>query len=112
MVDQQLGVHAEKLVEKVLVVIFPGAAQRTAGHVAHGMQPDGFQLSGVAGAHPPKIRQGPMIPEVLAVGKLVQLRNANAVRIRRDPLSPDVHGDLAQIQIRPDPCGGGDAGLT
>lgn len=51
-----------------------------------------------------------MVPERPAVAHLVQLRNADAVLIRRDVLGPDVHGDLGQVQVGADARRGGDAG--
>lgn len=52
-----------------------------------------------------------MVPQQIAEALLVELGNAHAVRIRRDVLCHDVHGQLCEIQVRADARRGGDAGL-
>ena len=46
----------------------------------------------------------------MSVALLRQLGNADAVLVRRNAFGPDVHGDLAEIEVRPDARRGGDAG--
>ena len=103
-VDEQLGVYAEHAVERLRV------RETEARHVAHRIKPAGGEPFGVARAEPPEVRQRLVIPEQLAVAALGQLRNADAVLVRRTLFGPDVHGDLAQIEVRADPRRGGDAG--
>ena len=50
-----------------------------------------------------------MVPQVAAVALLVQFGDAHAVRVRLGVLGPDVHGDLAEVEVGPDARGGGDA---
>ena len=51
-----------------------------------------------------------MAPQQFAVGTLGQFCNPDTVFIGLYMFGHDVHGDLCQIHIRPDPSGGGDAG--
>ena len=103
-IDQQLGVDAEKPVEKPLV------PHGLTGHIAHCEHVVRFELSADPLADAPKICQRTVIPQVLPVSEFVQLRDADAVLICGNVLGIDVHGDLAEIEIAADPCGGGDAG--
>ena len=107
-VDEELRVHAEHFIEQFLVVIIRRLADGAAGDIPHGVKSFGLQLPGIAGPHPPKVCQGPMVPQILAVALLRQLGDADAVFVRRDALGPDVHSDFAQVQVRPDPRRGGD----
>ena len=50
-----------------------------------------------------------MRPELPAVAHFVKLRDADAIFIRRDMLCHDVHGDLAEVEIRSDARRGRDA---
>ena len=109
-VDEELGVDAEHPVEQLLVVVFAGVPEGAAGDVAHGVKSGGFQLPGVALAHPPEVRQGAVIPELFPVTQLIQLGDADAVLIRRNVLRHDVHGHLAEVEIAADARRGGDAG--
>ena len=109
-VDEELGVDAEQPVEQLLVVVFAGFPEGAAGDVAHGVKSGGFQLPGVALAHPPEVRQGAVIPELFPVAQLIQLGDADAVLIRRNVLRHDVHGHLAEVEVAADARRGGDAG--
>jgi len=109
-VDEELGVDTEHPVEQLLVVVFAGFAEGAAGDVAHGVEASGFQLPGVALAHPPEVRQGAVSPELFPVTQLIQLGDADAVLIRRNVLRHDVHGHLAEVEIAADARRGGDAG--
>ena len=51
-----------------------------------------------------------MIPQFFTVAPLVQFGDADTVFVRRHMLGFDVHGDLAEIQIRADACRCRDAG--
>ena len=93
----------------VIGLIIRGLADGTPGDVPHRVESLRLQLSGVAGPHPPEVCQGPVGPEIPAVALLRQLGNADAVLIRRDAFGPNIHGDLAQVQVRPDARRGGDA---
>ena len=53
-----------------------------------------------------------MIPQQAPVRRLVEFGDAHPVRPGRDVLGDDIHGNLGQVQVRPDAGGGGDAGLT
>ena len=109
MVDEQLRIDAEKLVKQFLVVIIRGLANGTTGNVAHGVESLRLQLFGVAFPYPPEIRKGTVGPEVMAVALLRQLCDAGTVLVRRDALSPDVHGNFAEVEIRPDARRGGNS---
>ena len=103
MVNQQLCVDPKQLIEQILVL------QGAAGNIAHGIDAMGLQLSGVPAANPPEIGEGPVLPQQAAVGALVQLGDADAVDVRVDVLRNDIHSDLAEIEVAPDPSRGGDA---
>ena len=105
-VDEQLGVHAEQVVEHVLV------QKRLARDVAHRIKAAGFQAAGVAGAHAPEIRQRTVLPQEPSVAHFVQLGNAHAVFIRRNVLRADVQRDFAEVQVRADARRGRDAGCA
>ena len=105
MVEQQSGVDTEGAIEPLLVPFRPR------GDVAHRVHSGGLEPARVARPEPPEIRQRPVLPELLAVALLVQLGNAHAVRVRLDPLGHDIHGDLAEIEIRADPGRRRDPGL-
>ena len=103
-VYEQLGVLAEKLEEKLLV------RERAARHVAHREHPVLFELLCVTPAHAPEVRERRVAPQLAAVAALVQLRNSHAVFVGGDVLGHDVHGDLAEIKVRPYPRRRRDAG--
>ena len=69
-----------------------------------------LQLPGVAPAHPPEVRDGPVIPQKLPVAQLVKLRDPHPVFVRGKVLGHNVHGHLAQVEVGADPGGGGDPG--
>ena len=77
-------------------------SDRAAGHVAHGVDPVFLQFSGIPLSYAPKIRQRPVIPQQAAVGHLVQLCDPRPVLVRLNVLGHDIHGHLAQIQVRAD----------
>ena len=52
-----------------------------------------------------------MVPQLLAVGALVEFGDAHAVLVGGDVFGHDVHGDLGQIEIAADAGSGGDAGF-
>ena len=111
MVDQQLGVYAEQLKQKLLVIIILRTPHGTAGNIAHGVQPGPVQLFGIARAHTPKIRERCVIPQFFTVAALGKLGHAHALCIGGHVLGHDIHGHLAQIQVGANACGGGDAGF-
>ena len=51
-----------------------------------------------------------MIPKLLPVAPLVQLRDPHPPAVRGDVLGHNVHGHLAKIEIGADSGGGRDAG--
>ena len=61
-VNEQFGIDPEQAVQQSLVVKIPGAAQRATRHVSHGVQAVGLQALGISSSHPPKIREGAVIP--------------------------------------------------
>ena len=91
-----------------MVITWP--SQRAAGNVPHGVQTVGLQLFGVTAAYPPEIRERTVVPQVAAVAHLVQLRDTHTICIRLDVFGPNIHGDLAEVEIRADARRGGDAG--
>ena len=109
-VDEQLGIDAEQFVQELLVVVVRGLTDGAPGDVPHGVQAVGLQLGGVAPAHPPEVGEGAVAPQQPPVAPLVQLRDADAVLVRRHVLGPDVHGHLGQVQVRTHARRSGDAG--
>lgn len=103
-----LSVHAEHIIQSVLIIKIRGLAERTPGDIVHGIQPHGFQLFRVTRAHPPKIREGTMILKFLPVTHFIQFRDPHTILIRWHMLCPHIHGYLRQIQIGADASGGGD----
>ena len=101
MVNQQLRIDPEELI-KTFLAKGPGV-QGHPGNIAHGENPLLFQLPGNAAPHPPEIRQRPVIPQLPAVGHLVQAGNSRPLGIRRNPLGHNVHSHLAQVQVGPHP---------
>ena len=95
-VDEQLGVDAEQAVERGLV------RHRAPRHVAHRPHPVFLQLVGVAVADAPEVRERAVRPETAAVGRLVQLRDADSVPVGGDVLRHDVHRHLGEIEVRAD----------
>ena len=111
MVNQKLRVYAEQAVQKLFIVIIRLRSLGTPGNIPHRIEAVLRQLSRIPPAHPPEIRQRPVIPQRSAVAHLIQLRDADPVLIRRHVLGRDVHGNLGKIKICSDAGGGGDAGL-
>ena len=109
MVDEQLCVDAEHLVEQLLIVVFVQFSDGAFCDVAHRVDADGLKLFGVTPSNAPKVRQRTVRPELPAVAHFVKLRDADAIFIRRDVLRHDVHGDLAEVEIRSDARRGRDA---
>ena len=97
MVDQQLGVGAEQAVKQLLVIKIAFLSQRTACHIAHGIQPVRLQFFGIAAPDPPKICQRLVFPQQAAIALLIQFGNAHAVFVRRDMLCLHVHRHLGKI---------------
>src|SRR5699024_7927613 len=89
-VDEELGVYTEQIVEKLLPL------EGAPGDISHGVEAQGGQLLLVAPAHPPEVRQGPVVPQETAVAHLVQLRDAYPMLIRRSMLGLDIHGHFAE----------------
>ena len=109
MVDQKLRVHPEKLIQKLLIIIFSRFSQRTGGNISHGENPMGLQLLLISFSHAPEIRQRLMGPENLPVRHFIQRPDPHSVFIRRNMLRHNVHGDFAEIEIRADSRSGGDS---
>ena len=102
MVDEQLGIDAEQLIQKIFVMIILLFAKGAAGDIAHGIKSDGLQLFLITASDSPEIRKRPVIPQKSPVCHLIQLCNAHAVSVRLHMLCHDVHGHFAQIQIGAD----------
>ena len=102
-IDQKLRIDAEHFIKKLFVVVIVWLSYGTAGDITHGIHALLLKLSGIAGPYPPEIRQRPVRPKLLPIGHLIQLRNPDSVCIRSGMLGQDIHGYLAQIQIRSDP---------
>ena len=109
MVDQQLRVDPEKPVQKILVPVFSGLPEGAAGNIAHGKDSPFFQLFRDPASHAPEVPERPVGPEAAPVAHLIQLRDPHAVLVRFLMLCQHVHGDLREVEIGPDACGGGDA---
>ena len=110
-VDEELGVDAEEVVEKVLVQKVIGTSQGAPRNVSHGEHAVGFQFLDVTCAYAPEVPQRSVGPEPLPVSHLVQLGDPHAVGVRFLVLGQDVHGDLGQVEVGPDAGGGCNTGL-
>ena len=97
MVDQDLSVDPEGLVEVLLIPL------RTGCNITHREHEGLLQSSGLSGTDLPEVCQRLMIPEQEFVGILIQLRNSDAILIRRTFLGYDIHRDLRQVQVSSDP---------
>ena len=84
-------------------MIFSRPSKGTSGHISHGIHAVLLKLLRVPMPHPPEICNGLMGPQNPAVTFLRQVRNAHPVLIRRNVLCYNVHGNLAQIQVTPNP---------
>ena len=104
-VDEELGVYTEQIVEQLLPL------EGAPGNIPHSVETQRSQLLLVAPAHPPEIRQGPVVPQKTAVAHLVQLRDAYPMLIRRSMLGLDIHGHLAEVEIGADARRRDDTGL-
>ena len=92
----------DHLVEQFLIIEIFIFSERATGNVPHCTESYTVQLLGIPTPYSPKVRQGLVIPEFLPITHLIQFPDANAVFVRRDMLGNDVHGNLAEIKIRPD----------
>ena len=110
MVDEQFRVDTKQFIEQFLVVIICRLPDRTPGNISHGVQAVGFQLGGIAFSHPPEVGERTVGPEGAAIAHLIQFCDADAVFIGGDMLRANVHGDLGQIQIRPNARRSSDTG--
>ena len=112
MVNQKLGIHAEQAVQKVFVVNAVVRAFGAPGDVAHRVQSVLLELARDAVADAPEVCQRTMAPQLLAVGALVERRDAHAVLVRGNMFGHDVHGDLGEIEVGADACGRRDVRLA
>ena len=112
MVDEKFGLNAEEPVEQVFVKRFPRIAERTACDVAHGIETVSFKLLGRSSADAPKISERRMCPKAAAVLQCVEFCDAYAVRIGRNMLRYNIHGNFGKIEICADARRCGNTGLT
>ena len=112
MVDEKFGLNAEEPVEQVFVKRFPRIAERTACDVAHGIETVSFKLLGRSSADAPKISERRMCPKAAAVLQCIEFCDTYAVRIGRNMLRYNIHGNFGKIEICADARRGGDAGFT
>ena len=105
-VDEDFCIHAENLIQTIFSV------DGEPCQVPHGVDAVGFQSLDGAGTGHPEIRQRAMVPQQIPVGLLVQLRNADAILVRRDMLCHNVHGQLCKVEVGADACRCGDAGVV
>ena len=84
-------------------------AKRTTGNVAHGKEAVLLEFSGVTFAYSPKIGDGGVGPQFLAVAHFIQLGDADPVFIGGHFFRHNVHGDFSEVQIGADASCGGDA---
>ena len=95
MVNQNLRIHAEKLVQRF------GIFHTHAGNVTHRVnaapriQPAIFQALCNPAAHLPKTRERPVRPKLPAVTHFIKFCNAHAVSIRIHMLRHHIHRNLA-----------------
>ena len=104
MVDQDLPVNTERLIEEFFVPL------RSRSNIPHCEHIGIHEPSRLTGPDLPEVCQRPVIPEQVSVRLLVQLRDPDAVPVRRRFFRHDIHGDLRQIEIGPDADRGGNAG--
>ena len=110
MVDEQFRIDTKQFIEQFLVVVVCGFADGAPGNISHGVQAVCLQLGGIAFSNPPEVGERTVGPEGAAIAHLIQFCDADAVFIGGDMLRANVHGDLGQIQIRPNARRSGDTG--
>ena len=110
-VDEQLCLYAKETIEQILVIVLRRLAEGAACNIAHGIEAVCLELCSVALADAPEVRERAMRPERLAIAQFIQLCHTYPVRIGFHALGNDVHGDLCQVEVRPDAGGRGNAGL-
>ena len=98
MVYQQLGIHAEKVVEQVFV--FEGHP----GKLSHRVHAIGRKTPCNASSHPPEVGEGTMVPKLLPIRHFVQFGDAHTVGIGHRMLGNDVHSHFAEIEVSADAC--------
>ena len=103
MVDQDLPVDTEGAVKPFLIRLRPDC------NITHRIEPALHQTRGLSRADLPEVRQRCVIPEQASVAQLIQLRNADAVFVRRRLLGHDIHCHFGQVQICADAHRCGDA---
>lgn len=111
MVYEKLGVHAEELVEQVLVSACVSPGDRCPCDFPHRTQPHLVELAGRGTPHPPEVREGTMVPEQATIAHLVELGDARAICAGGQVLGDDVHRDLGEVEIGADADGCRDARL-
>ena len=94
MVQQQPGIHPKGAVKPLLVPFGPQ------GNIPHGEHSGRFQLACRPRPHPPKIRQRTVFPQQAPIGHFIQLGYPYPVFIGVNVLGHNIHGHLAQIQVR------------
>lgn len=99
MVYEQFRIGTEELIKKILIVIFSGAAQRTAGDIYYGVQAGGFQLPCVPMDDPSEVRERSVRLQQLSIRHFVQFHNADAIFVSLYMLCHDVHCDLGKIEV-------------
>ena len=104
-VDQNFSVNAEGLIEPLFL------GKGGTGQLAHGADVVPLQPRGSARTDAPEVCQGPVIPQQVAKGCFVQLRNADAVRVGRHLLGGDIQCHFGEIEIGTDTGGCCDARL-
>ena len=92
MVDQQLGVDAKQFIQTVRV---------TFRNTLHGGDAAIAQPIGCAGADPPEVGKGLMLPQLFLIASLRQFRNTI-----RGVFCLNIKGHFRKIQIGPDAAGG------
>ena len=93
-VYEQFSVYSEEAVKQFFVLF------RHACHLAHSVYAIYFQRPCDAASYAPEVRNGSMVPQLPAIGHLVQLCYAHPVLVGLRLLGHDVHSHLCQIHIR------------
>ena len=103
MVNKQLGIDTEKAIKRFFVF------DRESSQLSHRVDTQAGEPIGDAMPHTPETREWLEVPQFAPIGHLVELGNAHATLIGCNVLCFDIHGHLAQVEVRANARCGGDA---
>ena len=102
-IDQKFRIYPKHPVQQFFIIILTQLANRTPGNIPHRVNTLLRKLFCISMADSPKVCQWLMRPQQSSIFSFIQTRNPHAVSVRRNMLRHNIHGNLAEIQIRADP---------